>query len=33
MSAKNLDEKQSVETSDDFNAVEDKQLVRKVDFR
>ena len=33
MSTKNLDEKQSVETSDDFNTVEDKQLVRKVDFR
>ena len=33
MSAKNLDEKQSVENSDDVNTVEDKQLVRKVDFR
>ena len=33
MSTKNLDEKQSVESSDDFNTVEDKQLVRKVDFR
>ena len=33
MSAKNLHEKQSVETSDDFNTFEDEQLVRKVDFR
>jgi hypothetical protein len=35
MSAKNLDEKhsESVETSDDFNTYEDKQLLRKVDFR